>query len=124
MAEADPIEVDRAFFSHLIDADTAALAELLTEDFLLIAVANGQEVPKSAFLGMLASGQLRFISIESAEVRVRRFGKTAIVTGRTVMCGSLAGQESTVRSRYTHVYVELDGRWRMASAQGTPILEG
>ncbi len=124
MPEADPIEVDRQFFSQLIAGDTARLAELLTDDFLLIAVANGQEVPKSAFLAILASGQLKFLSIEPADVRVRRYGATAIVTGRTLMRGSLAGVENTVRSRYTHVYVQEDERWRMASAQGTPILEG
>ncbi len=123
MSEVDPIEADRAFFSHLIAADTAQLAELLTDDFLLIAVANGQEVPKAAFLAILASGQLKFHSIEPADVIVRRYGTTAIVTGRTVMRGSLAGEESTVRSRYTHVYVQQGERWRMASAQGTPIVE-
>src|SRR4051794_38574391 len=36
LPEVDPIEVDRAFFSQLIAADTAELAELLTDDFLLI----------------------------------------------------------------------------------------
>src|SRR3954471_21185589 len=68
LPEVDPIEVDRAFFSQLIAADTAELAELLTDDFLLIAVANAQVVPKSAFLAILASGQLKFLSIEPADV--------------------------------------------------------
>jgi uncharacterized protein YraI len=44
-----------------------------------------------------------------------------VVTGRTWMRGRYAGASWTAHSRYTHVFVEEEGSWRMASAQGTPI---
>jgi hypothetical protein len=31
------------------------------------------------------------------------------------------GEVVSANSRYTHVFVKDSGRWRLASAQGTPI---
>ena len=31
------------------------------------------------------------------------------------------GHEITAKSRYTHVYTRENGRWRLMSAQGTPV---
>src|SRR5262249_5391150 len=100
---------------------THALDQLLADDFLLIDVMSGSEISKTAFLDVLGSGDLRFESIQPAEVRVRHYGTTAIVTGRTEMSGRYAEMPFSARSRYTHVYVEHQGAWRLVSAQGTPI---
>jgi hypothetical protein len=70
---------------------------------------------------------LVFQTIDPAEVRCRRYGATAVVTGRTRMAGRYAGAAFAAASRYTHVYVEQpgdDGAWRMVAAQGTPIAGG
>ena len=40
------------------------------------------------------------------------------------MHGRYQDQAFAAHSRYTHVYVNLDSGWRLASAQGTPIAEG
>jgi ketosteroid isomerase-like protein len=118
----DPIAVDRQFFAALIAADTAALERLLADDFLLIDVMTGSEVPRAALLEVVGSGQLAFEAIDPAEVRCRRYGATAVVTGRTRMAGRYAGAAFGAASRYTHVYVEeRNGDWRMVAAQGTPI---
>ena len=37
------------------------------------------------------------------------------------MAMSFGETATTARSRYTHVFVEQDGRWRMVAAQGTQI---
>ena len=44
--------------------------------------------------------------------------------GWTRMRGAYGGAAFEAASRYTHVYVRMDGVWRMASAQGTKIAEG
>jgi hypothetical protein len=71
-------------------------------------------------------GHLRFERIEadSSEVLLRRYGSTAIVVGRTEMRGSFNVAPFQATSRYTHVFVEDRGRWRLASSQGTPIVGG
>jgi ketosteroid isomerase-like protein len=117
----DPIDVDRQFFRSLIKADVASLIRILTDDFLLIDVMQGLEISKPALLGAIESGQVKFESIDPAETRVRFYQTTAVVTGRTLIRGQAGGSPFTVRSRYTHVYVELLGQWRLVSAQGTQI---
>jgi len=119
--EPGPLAAERRFFDALVHGDVSALEEVLADDFLLIDVMSGSEVPRSAMLDVVGSGQLQFHSIDPAEARVRRYGEAAVITGRTEMRMSFGGQAIETRSRYTHVFVHQDGRWRMVSAQGTQI---
>jgi ketosteroid isomerase-like protein len=116
-----PLAAERRFFAALVEGDASSLEDVLADDFLLIDVMSGSEIPRAAMLDVLRSGQLKFLSIEPAEARVRRYGQTAVITGRTEMKMSFDGNTIETRSRYTHVFVEQDGRWRMVSAQGTQI---
>ena len=52
------------------------------------------------FLALVGSGQLRFLAIERADGRVRRYGTAAVVTGRTRMRGQFGDQGFAARSRY------------------------
>ena len=119
----EPAAADRRFFSALLGANLAALDDLLTPDFVLVDVARGAEVGKEAFLGAIRTGALAFERIDAAEPRVRVHGTAAIVIGRTAMAGRMGDAPFAAKSRYTHVFVVDDGRWRLASAQGTPIVE-
>jgi uncharacterized protein (TIGR02246 family) len=118
-----PREADQRFFAALRAGDAKALDDLLADDFMLIDVLRGGEIPRAALLEAVAGAMVRFESIEVLETRVRRHGNAAIVTGRTAMQGRAGDQAWSVRSRYTHVFVEQSGRWRLVAAQGTPIAD-
>jgi ketosteroid isomerase-like protein len=119
----DPLAAEQEFFGALISGKIESLDALLVDDFILVDVMRGAEISKAELLAAVASGQVKFDAIESSGVRVRKFGATAIVNGRTEMRGRAADTAFAVRSRYTHVYAEEQGRLRMASAQGTQIVE-
>jgi ketosteroid isomerase-like protein len=121
--EAGPLAADAQFFKALLGADVATLEDLLDGDFILVDVMGGSEVPKAALIGLVGSGQLKFESIKQADAHVRIYGTTGVVIGRTEMQMRFEQTAFTTKSRYTHVYVEERGRWRMVSAQGTPIAE-
>jgi ketosteroid isomerase-like protein len=114
-------DADQSFFAALRAADGTALATLLTDDFVLVDVMRGGEVPRADLIGAVGAGQLRFDAIEVLASRVRRYGSTAVVTGETRMRGRFGDAGWSAHSRYTHVYIEQEGRWRLASAQGTQI---
>jgi ketosteroid isomerase-like protein len=118
------LEADREFFKALTDGNGDALNRLLADDFILVDVMRGAEVPKSALVELVGSGQLKFESIAHADAHERRYGSTAIIIGRTEMRMLLEQTSVTVTSRYTHIYVEADRRWKMVSAQGTQITDG
>jgi ketosteroid isomerase-like protein len=114
---------EKTFFASLLAGDVETLDQLLAADFLLVDVLRGAEVPKPDLLAALATGQVRFDSIDPVESRVRQYGDASVVTGRTRMKIGFGEESVEVRSRYTHVYVFQEGAWRFVSAQGTQIAE-
>jgi len=117
----DPLAADRAFFAALISANLDSLDSLLVEDFILIDVLSGSEITKPMLLAAVGSSQMKFDAIEPVESRLRVYASTAVVTGRTELCGRVGEAAFTASSRYTHVFISQDGVWMLASAQGTQI---
>lgn len=112
---------EERFFAALRDRNREALESVLAEDCVLIDVMTGSEVPRAEFVDFVGSGRLVFELIERLGARVRLYGGTAIVTGQTRMSGRFDKQTFQVRSRYTHVYAEDGGGFRLVNAQGTPV---
>src|SRR5689334_12458266 len=100
--QTDPLAAEKSFFAALLAGNAAALGEIFTDDFIIIDVMQCYEIPRPALLDVIGSGQLKFESIEPDEQRVRRYGDTAIITGRTQMRGRFGGAQFATRSRYTH----------------------
>src|SRR5207253_7318077 len=67
----------------------------------------------------ICSGQLKFESIVLSDNHARLYGGTTVVVGCTEMRMRFEQTVVSVHSRYTHIYVEDQGGWRMVSAQGT-----
>jgi ketosteroid isomerase-like protein len=122
--EQEVLAADSAFFAALVEGDGPALERVFAERFVLVGVNDGAVVPREVLVPLVDQGQLRFDVIEpdGSEMLVRRYGSTAIVVSRTKMRGSFDGEPFSATSRYTHVFVQDQGRWRLASAQGTPIV--
>jgi ketosteroid isomerase-like protein len=122
-----PERTEDAFFAALVDGDAGSLEELLTDDFVIVDVMSGSVFDRSSFVAAVGQGAVTFAEIDVVERSSRQYADAAIVIGRTAMRGAV-GDEPTefgLASRYTHVFVRGgDDRWRLASAQGTPIAEG
>jgi ketosteroid isomerase-like protein len=127
MPNADEIvAAEHEFFSSLVSGNVERLEEIVTDDFVIVDVMSGTPAPKEAFVALMGSGELEFQQLEpvTEEALVRFYGETAVSIGRTEMAGTYAGSSFAAKSRYTHVWVRLGDRWRLASAQGTQIVEG
>ena len=115
------LTTDSDFFAALIQGDTAALDRILADDFVLIGVVDGSEIPKNVLLTAIDLRQVEFESIEPSENRVRVYYTMAVVTGRTDMKGRMGDTPFALSSRYTHVFIEKGGEYRLVTAQGTQI---
>ena len=122
MSKQNPEVAEQEFFNSLVEADQETLDRVLADDFLLIDVLTGSEVPKTALLAAVEDG-LQFEEINQIEFETRVYGPVAIITGQTKMSGSFNGPRFELNSRYTHVFVAQGNSWRLVSAQGTQILE-
>jgi ketosteroid isomerase-like protein len=58
------------------------------------------------------------------DVRVRAFGETAVVTGRTHGRGEYGGVPYDVTIRFTDVFVHRAGRWQAVASQATLLTAG
>jgi ketosteroid isomerase-like protein len=124
MNDHDSTHAEDAFFDALTAGDARRLEPLLDDRFLIVDVMSGAVADRTAIVGALDERILEFERIDVVERAVREYGDTAIVVGRTQMAGRFAGAAFAAASRYTHVFVRgADARWRLASAQGTPIVE-
>jgi GNAT superfamily N-acetyltransferase/ketosteroid isomerase-like protein len=114
---------DESFFTALLAADHDLLGTILADDFLIIDVLSGQVTRREELLDAIRSGQLRFAEVTryTGERSVRLRAPVAVVAGRTRMVLCYQGNEVTAQSRYTHVHARENGRWRLMSAQGTPV---
>jgi ketosteroid isomerase-like protein len=114
-------QAEQAFFQALRDKNVAALKDALSEEFVMVDIFKGGETDKSMFLSAMIADGLQFHSIECRGSRLRLFTNTAVTVGETRMSGQFGGTPFDVRSRFTHVYINLAGAWKLVSAQGTLI---
>jgi hypothetical protein len=119
--ESGPAELEQQFFSALVRSSHIDLNRILADDFILIDVMRGAEIPKSALIAAIESGTLKFEAIVRYEEHLRFYRDTAIITGRTQIRGRFEDDPFSAHSRYTHVHVQQPSQWRLVSAQGTPI---
>jgi hypothetical protein len=117
--EATVANLERARFAAMVAKDTAALGRYLASD-LVYTHSNGAVETRDELLAHLASGQLRYGSIEPAEVRVRVLEQTAIINGRA----ELVVGSDRFDIRYLDVWVVRDGRWQMIAWQSTRLPQG
>jgi len=119
--ESEVLTAEREFFVRVVEGSVETIDQLLADDFTLIDALSGSLVAKAALLAALKSGQLKFEVIEPTDFHLRLYQGTAVVTGRTKMRGQFGETPFAVHSRYTHVYVQRQGQWRLVAAQGTQI---
>lgn len=126
--DLEPVDVtdaDDAFFAALLAADRPSLEAILADDFVIIDVMSGGVTERDVLLDALGSGALRFLEIDRDRnaITLRRRADATVVIGRTRMTMSFGDTTTTVLSRYAHTFVSDSGRWRLLTAQGTPIIE-
>ena len=74
-------ETERARLRALVSADIVRARQLHAPDFQLI-TPIGAALSKDEYLGAIASGQIRYLTWEPAEIDVRLYGSGAVIRYR------------------------------------------
>jgi ketosteroid isomerase-like protein len=104
----------------LVKVDIAFLQRVLHKDYTHYRP-RGIIENRAQYLKNRKTGRVRFESLVIDEVKVRRYGDTAVVTYRSTAKGK--DQQGTIdeQRRWTRVFVWQEGRWQLVHSQGTTI---
>lgn len=59
--------------------------------------------------------------IRHLDMKVTRYGETAVVTGVESLKGTYKGRAGEMALRFTNTLVRRDGRWQLVAHQSTPV---
>jgi len=103
-----------------VRGDFPTLERLMSDDFTYTH-SSGETQAKGEFLADLKSGKRVFKSVKHEDVRVRVYGSTAVLTGRSNFVVVNGGKELDLPLRFIGVYVKRNGDWQMVAWQSTKI---
>jgi ketosteroid isomerase-like protein len=109
-------------FKVMVAKDISGLQAVLHKD-LVYFHSSGMQDSKDTYIASIASGKSSYVAITPEEMQQRVYGKTGINTGIVSILQQAAdGAQSTIRLRFTDVFVYADKRWQMVSWQSTKLV--
>jgi ketosteroid isomerase-like protein len=116
-AEREVSDTVKQWASSIVSRDMDALGKILADD-IVITDYNGKVRGKTEELEILKpSPDVKTISVENEDVKIKVHGKTAVVTARTIMVFNIGGRDTAMSMRYTAVFVKRDRRWQIVALQ-------
>lgn len=105
-------KLERDWFKALAEKDTATLERLLAADFVGTN-ADGLVLTKADLIAKVKSGELRFDALSGDDAKVRVYGTSAVITGRSTWSGK--------EYRHTETWVSRPGGRQLVAWQATPL---
>ena len=106
----------------IVKKDKQAIAQNMSDTFFQIG-SDGSTADKAQFLQNLTSPDLVIEPYTVEDFKIRLYGNTALINGRTDMHGTYQGKPFRSHYRYTDTYVKEGSVWRVVNVQTTRIAE-
>jgi len=116
------IELDRKRMTAMAQRDVAALKNMLCKG-LVYTHSSGRQDTKQSLLDAMESGATVYTSMEPSEVKAQDFGNVVVLTGVAAISVNSHGKPNSFRVRFTDVYENQNGTWRMVTWQSTRLPE-
>ena len=113
-AEIEKADKDRSQAVVKGDADAMDKA---TGDGYWFTDGNGRVSTKKELLEDLKAGKLKIESQDISDVKVHRYGNTAVETGKLISKGTRDGKDTSGTFRFTRVWVNRNGTWQTVAFQ-------
>ena len=110
--------LERQWAAAAIKQDTKLIESMWVDDFELTNPV-GQMAPKSVIIEKLKDGSFKIESFEYANMKVRTYGDTGVVTGRLTIKGTWEGSDVSGEYAFTDTFVKQAGKWREVASQVT-----
>ena len=118
--EQELVALENKRVEALVRGDTDFLATLFGDNYILITF-DGQVRDKFFTLEAIAGGETNFDFLNYEDMDVRITGDTAVITGTAIRNGTSRGRTISGNFRFTHVWVNLQGQWKLVAIQESRI---
>ncbi len=119
-AEQAVMQMEHEFAASVEKSDTVTYGRLVGDDYTFT-TEDGVVRTKAVLIASFKSGERNYESVSFDDIKVRLYGNTAVVIGRSTVKGQNKGQDIGGQYRYTRVYVKRQRRWQLVANQSTRI---
>ena len=116
------IELDRKRMTAMAQKDVAALKTMLCKG-LVYTHSTGRQDTKQSLMDNMESGKTVYTSMVPSEVKAQDLGNAVVLTGVAAIGVNSNGKPNSFRVRFTDVYENQNGTWRMITWQSTKLAE-
>lgn len=114
------IALDRERMQAMADKDIAKLNNLLC-DGLVYTHSTARLDSKKSLIGAMESGATVYTAVEPSEVEAQDLGDAVVLTGLARISVVASGTPREFGVRFTDVYQNQNGAWRMVAWQSTRL---
>jgi len=116
------IELDKKRMTAMAQKDVAALKTMICKG-LVYTHSSGRQDTKQSLLDGMESGSTVYTSMVPSEVKAQDLGNAVVLTGVAAISVDSKGKSNSFRVRFTDVYENQNGTWRMITWQSTKLPE-
>ena len=114
------IALDKQRMTAMAQKDTATLNALVSDD-LVYTHSSARQDTKQSLVGNMQSGSTVYTAVEPSEVKAQDLGDAVVLTGVCAISVVSGGTPNSFRVRFTDVYANQGGQWRMVTWQSTRL---
>lgn len=114
------IELDRRRMVAMAEKDVATLHSILSDD-LIYTHSSARMDTKQSLIGAMESGATVYTSVEPSDVVAQDLGDAVVLTGVAAISVRSGDNPNSFRVRFTDVYANKGGQWRMVTWQSTKL---
>ena len=112
--------LNRRWMESYVRGDVGFLERYLAEDYSST-FPDGSVLDKKGEIEALKSGAIALDEMTPSEIKVRLYGETAVITGRSRIRAKAGGQEIAGEFRFTDIWVKRREGWSAVASQVTRI---
>ena len=116
------IDLDKKRMTAMAQKDVATLKNVLCKG-LVYTHSSGRLDTKQSLIEGMESGSTVYTSMEPSDVKAQDLGNAVVLTGVAAISVNSRGKPNSFRVRFTDVYENQDGTWRMVTWQSTKLPE-
>ena len=112
------IALDQERMQAMADKNIDRLKEILCKD-LIYTHSSARLDTKDSLIGAMASGSTFYTSVDASDVAAQDLGDAVVLTGAAQITVVSNGEPNSFGVRFTDVYHNQKGTWRMVAWQST-----